>query len=262
MACPEQGESREEAELCGQSSPYATSSTTAGNHLKATPSAREDSSLQAAMSFVSLPVEEAGTCGDLVHLILGGCSALRCADAVSAEQAPALASALASPAAAALEVLILSSNELGPEGIDVLSAALPRCQGLRHLDVSWNSLGPSGGEAIAQALPSMSLLQLDLSSNQLEAEGAKALAEALTMPEATITALDLSWNAIGEEGGIAIARMLPLNRRLRRLNLAINEMKAASGRAFCDALARGHPSLEELDLDGNDIPEDDMPRLP
>eukprot|EP00439_Symbiodinium_sp_Y106_P045016 s35_g5.t1 len=129
------------AEVWGPSSPYATSSTTVG-HLKATPSAKEES-FQAAMSFASLPVEEASTLGELVHLILGGASALRCVDAVTAEQGPALASALESPAAAALEVLILSSNELGPEGMEALSASLPRCYGLRRLDTPTSSLGAS-----------------------------------------------------------------------------------------------------------------------
>lgn len=49
-------------------------------------------------------------------------------------------------------------------------------------------------------------------------------------------------------------------RTLRHLNLAINDLRWVSAAALRHVV-QGHPSLRDLDLAGNDIPEDQLPRL-
>jgi len=65
---------------------------------------------------------------------------------------------------------------------------------------------------------------------------------------------------MGDEGGMAIAKMLSTNRTLQYLNLAINDLTWPSAAALREVVT-GHPSLQELDLAGNDIPEDQLPRF-
>jgi internalin A len=84
---------------------------------------------------------------------------------------------------------------------------------LTSLNLSSNSIGEEGAKAIAQSLTS--LTSLDLSNNSIGDEGAKAIAQSLT----SLTSLDLSNNSIGEEGAKAILDTWSKEERMGRLQI-------------------------------------------
>lgn len=99
----------------------------------------------------------------LRYLDLGGCT-------LRPEGSAALAAALAAAAPSALEVLVLSRNELGDAGAGSRVPALPRLARLRRLLLAGNCIGPAAAAALAAALPA-ALEELDVSRNFVGAEG-------------------------------------------------------------------------------------------
>ena len=97
---------------------------------------------------------------------------------------------------------------------------------ITHLDVAsesgfidWAQLGASGAEAIAVFLKSTTtLVNLDLSLNELRNEGAEVLAEALK-ENRTLKRLNLAENDIGVEGVQALQQALETNTTLEHLEL-------------------------------------------
>ena len=87
-----------------------------------------------------------------------------------------VAALLAAPLPA-LEELYLWKNGIGEEGAAEIAAASPRLPRLRILHAGHNALGDGGARALAQAhFPQLE--SLDLSSNEIGAEGEAALAVA------------------------------------------------------------------------------------
>jgi hypothetical protein len=104
------------------------------------------------------------------------------------------------------------------------------------LDLEDNNIGAEGAKAIAEALKvNMILTTLGLSANSIGDEGAKAIAEALKV-NAVLTDLALWINGIGDEGAIAIAEALKVNAVLTKLNLNYNSMGVAGETAVRDAV--------------------------
>ena len=80
----------------------------------------------------------------------------------------------------------------------------------------------------------------------------------MATPDMKLKALDLSSNHLGDEGARALAGS-PHLRRLRQLDLRHNQI----GRSGVEALLASTtlPRLDELDLRGNELCRDDKPRL-
>ena len=73
-----------------------------------------------------------------------------------------------------LEHLILSSNEMGDPGCDLLAQVVGQCQSLRTLDLFDNEVGQRGAEFLGETLVGCSsLTKLNLSDNELECGGAR-----------------------------------------------------------------------------------------
>ena len=85
-----------------------------------------------------------------------------------------------------------------PSGIQALASALTGKAGLTELTLSYNNLGAEGAKALADALKSGKavLTSLNLASNRIGVEGAKALASALKSGRAVLTTLNLSNNRL------------------------------------------------------------------
>jgi len=172
--------------------------------------------------------------------------------------AGALGSYLATPGCAT-EVLHLSTNDIGDEGVALLAHGVERASAggggrLRELHLANNKFEEEGAAALARALRGHSSLELlVLSYNPVGAEGAKALAAsvrggpsagagsvlrdlrltrcglgdggatalgaALTSPDCPLVHLDLGLNGIGDGGASALARGLAVNGRLESLLL-------------------------------------------
>lgn len=142
-------------------------------------------------------------------------------------------------------VLALGSNELGPEAFECL-ARWANGRALRELKAETNSAWSDGAAALAGSPHLTGLTLLDLSGNELEPEGAAALAKA---GFGDLRTLILARNGVGDDGAAALARAaLPA---LRALDLSGNFIRDAGLTAF--AAATGLPGLAELNLNDNRI---------
>ena len=111
-----------------------------------------------------------------------------------------------------LRLLRAADARLQPSDLDALLVLLEtRVFELCSLDLSANPLGPAGAGAIARALcpagPLPRLLTLSLASAQLGNEGARRLGSALAQYP-SLTSLDLTHNNIGAEGAQGLAHLL------------------------------------------------------
>jgi Leucine-rich repeat (LRR) protein len=175
----------------------------------------------------------------------------------------------------ALARLVLSSNEIGPDGAERLGVlaqctalahldlsdtslrgfsidsaissdgagrlaeVLPQCPSLSHLYLSNNGIGLDDGPGrLARVLPQCrALVHLDLSCNYLEDEGMEILAGVLAQLPALAT-LDLSDNHIAEEGAERLAEVLPQCPALARLIFRENDLGVDGAGSLAGALAR------------------------
>ncbi len=93
---------------------------------------------------------------------------------------------------------------------------------LTSLDLSFNNIGAEGARSLAAALDNnATLMSLDLHYNNIGAQGARSLAAALDN-NATLTTLYLGLNNIGAQGARSLAAALDTNRVLQHLDLAGN----------------------------------------
>eukprot|EP00708_Paratrimastix_pyriformis_P002726 GAFH01001479.1.p1 GENE.GAFH01001479.1~~GAFH01001479.1.p1 ORF type:complete len:497 (-),score=62.62 GAFH01001479.1:115-1503(-) len=140
----------------------------------------------------------------------------------------------------ALEVLKISDNCFGIEGMSALAAVLLLNTTLKTLDLFMNELGDKEACILADVLPMNHTLQeLDLSYNQIGDEGACALADALEQNR-TLKTLSIERNRIGIKGARIFA-LLPQNRDRQSLLLSCIVV-ATAGRG---PLNRSPPSIEE-----------------
>ncbi|KAK3282617.1 hypothetical protein CYMTET_9653 [Cymbomonas tetramitiformis] len=196
-----------------------------------------------------------------------------------------------------LNTLDLNNNDIGPEGAKALAVALtPNAEGvfntslnsititngvklpigalrrnvITELDLSGERLRSEDAVILGAVLVfNTSLNTLNLIGNGIGAEGAKALAVALT-PNAegvfstSLNTLDLSGNEIGSEGAKALAVALTpnaegvFNTSLNELYLNCNEIGPEGAKVLAVALtpnAKGvfNTSLNALDLSNNEI---------
>ena len=113
-------------------------------------------------------------------------------------------------------------------------------------------LQPADAILIASDLKFMAVLTtLNLWSNSIGDEGAKAIAEALKV-NAVVTTLALGNNNIGDEGAIAIAEALKVTAVLTSLHLAANNIGVDGAKAIAEAL-KANAVVTILNLDSNRI---------
>ncbi|WIA12934.1 hypothetical protein OEZ85_006550 [Tetradesmus obliquus] len=146
---------------------------------------------------------------------------------------------------------------------DVQVVAL--CEALRgsspaRLVLSYNELGNTAAKAVAQLMQPCSdyedaaegckqgLLELELSSNQITAEGAAALADALAQPECTLQRLVLSHNALGGAGITTLSEALQHNTSLRHLDISNTQPTEKGVISLAVTLADHNRSLTSLRL--------------
>ena len=93
----------------------------------------------------------------------------------------AVAAALASGAAPALEELEMELNEITVAGAEPLAAALAVKTALKKINLKENELEDDGALAIARGITGLTSLQiLDLCTNQIKRGGACAIAKAVS----------------------------------------------------------------------------------
>ncbi len=118
------------------------------------------------------------------------------------------------------------------------------------MDLGGNQIGAEGARALAEALKiNATLTSMDLGGNQIGAEGARALAEALKA-NMTLICMALADNEIGNEGAKALADALSVNTTLLSMNLACNPIGVEGAKTLADAL-KGNMVLTFCGLHGD-----------
>ncbi|MGY8765938.1 MAG: hypothetical protein ACKVI5_03665, partial [Nitrospinaceae bacterium] len=121
-----------------------------------------------------------------------------------------------------IRTIIVTHNNLGPEGIKILAASssLPKVD---YLHLGSNNLGDDGVETIAACDLFSEITTLNLENNGITERGAKALA---TSPVLTkLTSLNLVDNRVRDQGAFAIANSDNLS-GLIYLHLGGNQIKS------------------------------------
>jgi len=93
---------------------------------------------------------------------------------------------------------------------------------------------------------------LDLSKNNLEKDGIKALADVLPFTQ-IIEVLDLSKNQLGVPGASQLAIALKGNKSLKFLNLFNNKIGFDGAKSVAQNIILNHPTLECIELGHNRI---------
>ena len=126
--------------------------------------------------------------------------------------------------------LILSKNDFGDNGIEVLLNSIRDNNNILELNLSSNNITPRGGNKIFEFLINQnSIISLDLSSeegtnrNRICAEGVRLIEEVLKN-NFFIEYLDLSSNSIKNEGFKYLINGLKENEIMKKLNVSNNEI--------------------------------------
>ena len=166
---------------------------------------------------------------------------------------------------------------IGDEGLKSLSSAAMTnlCNGLSILDMSDNSITQDGAKVFAQSLANNSwpdLVELKMAKNELGSEGVGLIMRALSKrldqqqssreecsdkKNSTLQNVDLSSTNCGVEG----AKAALMSGNLHTLRLFGNRIGSEGFESISPLLIGGHPTIENLDLGGNDAGEDAVVEL-
>ncbi|CAB9516083.1 Ribonuclease inhibitor [Seminavis robusta] len=149
--------------------------------------------------------------------------------------------------------LDLRSNDIGVEGALALQELVKHTKSLKALYLANNDLGNVGTEALVSGLQDDGcvLERLDISENNIDSTGAKAVAGML-MTNGSIQELNLAFNSIGDEGAAMIAGALVHNTTVTLLSLKRNSISNQGALAFATQLPKMR-GLKELIMTKNYI---------
>ncbi|XP_072892048.1 ribonuclease inhibitor-like [Hemitrygon akajei] len=144
----------------------------------------------------------------------------------------------------------LGRNKLGDSGVKLVSAALknPECK-IQKLWLRNVGLTDSGAEDLASVLSTnQSLMELDLSGNELEDSGVKLVSAALRNPECKIQKLLLSELGLTDSGAEDLASALGINPSLTELDLGSNKLGDSGVKLLSAALRNPECKIQKLEL--------------
>ncbi|XP_010255957.1 PREDICTED: RAN GTPase-activating protein 2 [Nelumbo nucifera] len=160
-----------------------------------------------------------------------------------------------------LEELYLMNDGISKEAAQAVSELIPSTEKLRVLHFHNNMTGDEGAIAISEVIKhSPALEDFRCSSTRVDSEGGIALAEAL----GTFThlkKLDLRDNMFGVDAGIALSKSLSRHVGLTEVYLSYLNLEDEGATALANALKESAPSLEVLEMAGNDITAEAAPSL-
>ena len=135
-----------------------------------------------------------------------------------------------------LEVVDLSSNEIGVSGSVSVAEMIERTDHLETFNLSWNKLRPAGCRRVIRALKeNQTLHRLGLAWNGA-GDAVLQLEEVIASPESQLVEIDLSSNGIGERHAQVLAGLLKRSKQLKRVVMKDNPVGIRGGRALCKAL--------------------------
>lgn len=130
-----------------------------------------------------------------------------------------------------------------------------------HLLLGTNGLGADGAKAVADALtPGHGIRTVYLGCNRIDAEGMGPLAARLAVDDG-VKALWLKRNPIGDAGVARLCAALGSNTSLRTLDLVNTGLTTRGLEGLADALSARTPCMERVFLGGNGLRRDAVPAL-
>ena len=157
--------------------------------------------------------------------------------------------------------LDLADNSFG-ECYEALAQALVACPNLSYLNVKDCMMEDEGTDVVLSSLMDSGcpLVLLDVSGNELTAEGATKVGEMIGALSASLECFHASDNEMTSAGLKVLAKAIPSGAVLREINLSCNECGTIGGKALIQCEKR-LPNLEKIELDGNFFLEDMVSQL-
>lgn len=160
-----------------------------------------------------------------------------------------------------LEKLYLMNNGISEEAAKALCELIPSTEKLRVLHFHNNMTGDEGALAISEVLKRCPLLEdFRCSSTRVDSEGGIALSEALQTCT-HLKKLDLRDNLFGVEAGIVLSKTLEMLGGITELYLSYLNLEDAGAIAIFNSLRQSVPSIEVLEIAGNEITAKAAPAL-
>ncbi|XP_042988375.1 RAN GTPase-activating protein 1 isoform X1 [Carya illinoinensis] len=152
-----------------------------------------------------------------------------------------------------LEELYLMNDGISEEAARAVCELIPSTEKLRILQFHNNMTGDEGAFAISEIVKhSPALEDFRCSSTRVGSEGGVSLSEALgSCPH--LKKLDLRDNMFGVEAGIALSKSVSVFTDLTEVYLSYLNLEDEGAVALVNALKDSAPSLEVLEMAGNDI---------
>ncbi|CAK7346597.1 unnamed protein product [Dovyalis caffra] len=152
-----------------------------------------------------------------------------------------------------LEELYLINDGISEEAARAVCELIPSTEKLKVLHFHNNMTGDEGAAAIAEMVKQSPVLEdFRCSSTRVGSEGGVALAEALGSCS-HLKKLDLRDNMFGVEAGISLSKSLFAFADLTEVYLNYLNLEDEGAEALANALKDSAPSLEVLEMAGNDI---------
>ncbi|KAG8389350.1 hypothetical protein BUALT_Bualt02G0220100 [Buddleja alternifolia] len=160
-----------------------------------------------------------------------------------------------------LEELYLMNDGISEEAAMAVSELIPSTDKVRVLQFHNNMTGDEGAMAISKMVKNSPLLEnFRCSSTRIESEGGIALAQALGTCT-HLKKLDLRDNIFGVDAGLALSKVLSAFSDLTEIYLSYLNLEDKGSTALANALKESAPSLEILDIAGNEITAKAAPAL-
>ncbi|KAF8019874.1 hypothetical protein BT93_G0536 [Corymbia citriodora subsp. variegata] len=152
-----------------------------------------------------------------------------------------------------LEELYLMNDGISEEAALAVSELLPSTEKLRILHFHNNMTGDEGALAISETVKrSPALEDFQCSSTRVGSDGGVSLCEALSTCS-RIKKLDLRDNMFGVEAGVALSKAIHSFADLTEVYLSYLNLEDEGTESLAHALKESAPSLEVLEMAGNDI---------
>ncbi|KAK8498910.1 hypothetical protein V6N13_045922 [Hibiscus sabdariffa] len=152
-----------------------------------------------------------------------------------------------------LEELYLINDGISEEAARAVSELVPSTEKLKVLQFHNNMTGDEGAYAISEIVKrSHALEDFRCSSTRVGVDGGVALAEALKTCT-HLRKLDLRDNMFGVEAGVALSKSLSLFAGLTEIYVSYLNLEDDGAEALANVLKESAPSLEVLEMAGNDI---------
>ncbi|XP_052188438.1 RAN GTPase-activating protein 2 isoform X2 [Diospyros lotus] len=152
-----------------------------------------------------------------------------------------------------LEELYLMNDGISEEAAQAVSELIPSTERLKVLHFHNNMTGDKGAAAISEVVKCSPMLEdFRCSSTRIGSDGGTALADALGTCT-HLKKLDLRDNMFGVEAAVVLSKALSKHANLTEVYLSYLNLEDKGAIAIADALKESAPSLEVLDMAGNDI---------